>query len=112
MVRLACTIVCTVFLSVTALAQGSQLEKARFLLKVGYPEPALAILETLPETQAVLQGRAQAHVMLASQVPPAGRCDHLRRAIDLASMSSAQGLVEFARQRFREEACQIAQPGS
>jgi hypothetical protein len=88
MVRLGCMIACAVFLSVTALAQRSQLEKARFLLKV---EPALAILETLPETQAVLQSRAQAHVMIASQIPPARRCDHLHRAIDLASQSSAQG---------------------
>jgi thioredoxin-like negative regulator of GroEL len=112
MVRLACMIACAVFLSVSALAQGSQLEKARFLLKVGYAEPALAILETLPETQAVLQGRAQAHIMIASQIPPAGRCDHLRRATDLASQSSAQGLVEFSRRRFREEGCQMTQPGS
>ena len=97
---------------VSAAAQGSQLEKARFLLKVGYPEPALTILETLPETPAVLQGRAQAHLMIASQIPPPASCDHLRRAMDLGSMSSAQGLVEFARKRFRDEGCPIAQPGS
>ena len=111
MFRLACTIVCTVFLSASAFAQGSQLEKARFLLKVGYPEPALTILEGLPETPAVLQGRAQAHIMIASQIPPAGRCDHLRRAMDLASISSAQGLVEFARKRFRDEGCPISASG-
>ena len=111
MVRLACMIVCTVFLSVPALAQVSQLERARFLLMVGYPEPALTILETLPETPTVLQGRAQAHLMIASQIPPAGRCDHLRRAIDFGSKASPQGVVEFARKRFRDEGCQIAQPG-
>jgi hypothetical protein len=93
-------------------AQGTQLERARFLLMVGHPAPALEILETLPETRAVLQARAQAHVMIASQSPPAGRCDHLRRAIGYASMASAQGIVEFTRKRFNDEGCEIAQPGS
>jgi hypothetical protein len=103
---------CIVLASGAAEAQGTPLERARFLLKVGHPEPALVILESLPETPAVLQGRAQAHVMLASQVPPAGRCEHLRRAIGYASMVSAQGIVEFARRRFRDEGCQIAPPAS
>ena len=97
-------------LSCTAIAQSSQLERARFLLRVGYPEPALAILETLPETPAVIEGRARAHIMIASQIEPAGRCDHLRRAIDLGSMSSSRNLVEFARRRFQEEGCATAQP--
>lgn len=109
MVRFGFIIDCLTLLSVSVSAQG---EKARFLLKVGYPEPALAILETLPETQAVLQGRAQAHVMIASRIPPAGRCDHLRRAIHFGSIASAQGVVEFTRKRFRDEGCQIAQPGT
>jgi hypothetical protein len=98
--------------SAVAWGQGSQLERARFLLLVGHAEAALAILEALPESPAVLQGRARAHVMIASQVAPAARCEHLRRAIDYGSMASAGDLVEFARRRFREEHCQIAQPGS
>ena len=72
MIRLGFALVCFALLSIGAHAQGSQLERARFLLKVGQPEPALAILETLPETPTVLQGRAQAHVMIASQIYPAG----------------------------------------
>jgi hypothetical protein len=112
MARLACTIVCTVFLSTPALAQVSQLERARFLLMLGSPEAALTILETLPETPAVLQGRAQAHLMIASQIAPPGRCDHLRRAIDFGSMASPQGVVELARKRFRNEGCQIARRGA
>jgi hypothetical protein len=112
MARAAAALFCALLACNAAHAQGTPLERARFLLKVGYPEPALAILETLPETPAVLQGRAQAHVMLASQVPPAGRCDHLRRAVGYASMASAQGIVEFARRRLRDEGCQIAPPAS
>jgi hypothetical protein len=113
MTRLGLALVGFALLSIaTAHAQGSPLERARFLLRVGYPEAALAILEALPETPAVLQGRAQAHIMIASQEPAAGRCDHLRRAIELGSMASAGGIVEFARRRFRDEGCQIAQPGS
>ena len=111
-VRRALALVCFVLLTVAAHAQGAQLERARFLLLVGYPEAALAILETLPETPAVIQGRAQAHVMIAAQVPPPGRCEHLRRAIEFGSMASAGGIVEFARKRFRDEGCPIAQPGS
>lgn len=110
--RVAIAFVCLVLATSAGLAQGTQLERARFLLMVGHPEPALAILESLPETPAVLRGRAQAHVMLASQVPAEGRCDHLRRAIGYASMASEQGIVEFARRRFRDEGCQIAQPAS
>jgi hypothetical protein len=112
MPRAALVLIWAILLSTAAQAQGTPLERARFLLMVGYPEPALAILESLPETPAVLQGRAQAHVMLASQVPSEGRCDHLRRAIGYASMASAQGIIEFARRRFRDEGCQTAQPGS
>jgi hypothetical protein len=112
MIRLASALVCVALIGLAAHAQGSQLERARFLLRVGYPEPALAILETLPETAAVLQGRAQAHLMIASQAPPGLACDHLRRAIDFGSMASAGGIVEFARKRFRDDGCQIAQPGS
>lgn len=112
MIRLGVVLFALTLASVAAHAQGSQLERARFLLRVGYPEAALAILETLPETPAVLQGRAQAHIMIASQEPVAGRCDHLRRAIELGSMASAGGIVEFARRRFQDEGCQIAQPGS
>jgi hypothetical protein len=97
-------------LSSIASAQSSQLERARFLLRVGYPEPALAILETLPETPAVIEGRARAHIMIASQIEPAGRCDHLRRAVDLGSMSSSQNLVEFARRRLQEEGCAATRP--
>jgi hypothetical protein len=112
MIRLGVALACVVLLSIAVRAQGSELERARFLLKVGDPEAALAILEAMPETAIVLRGRAQAHVMIASQNSPAGRCDHLRRAIDLGSMASAGGIVEFARRRFRDEGCQIAQPGS
>ena len=112
MTRLGASLVGVALMGTVALAQGSQLERARFLLRVGYPEPALAILETLPETPAVLQGRAQAHLMIASQMPSGGACDHLRRAIDLGSLASAGGIVEFARKRFRDDGCQIAQPGS
>ena len=113
MVRWALALVCFALVSIAAAhAQGSQLERARFLLLVGYPESALAILENLPETPAVIQGRAQAHVMIAAQVPQPARCEHLRRAIEFGSMASAGGIVEFARKRFRDEGCQIAQPGS
>ena len=112
MIRLASVLVFIALASIAVHAQGSQLERARFLLRVGYPELALEILETLPETPAVLQGRAQAHLMIASQVAPGLACDHLRRAIELGSMASAGGIVEFARKRFRDDGCQIAQPGS
>jgi hypothetical protein len=99
----------TLIFGSAAAAQGSLLERARFLLMVGYPDTALAILETLPETPAVVQGRARAHVEIASQIEPGKRCDHLRRAIDLGSMSSSQSLHEFARRRFQEEGCPSAQ---
>jgi hypothetical protein len=111
MIRMASALVCTVFLSTPTLAQVSQLERARFHLMLGNPEPALTILETLPETPAVLQGRAQAHLMIASQIAPPGRCEHLRRAIEYGSMARPQGVVELAQKRFRDEGCQIAQPG-
>jgi hypothetical protein len=110
MKRFALAMLGAMILSSPAIAQSSQLERARFLLRVGYPEPALAILEALPETPAVIQGRAQAHIMIASQIEPARRCDHLRRAVHLGSMSSSQNLVEFARRRFQEEGCETAPP--
>jgi hypothetical protein len=112
MTRLGAALVGVALLGTGALAQSSQLERARFLLMVGDPEPALAILETLPETPAVLQERAQAHLMIASQRPPGEACDHLRHAIDLASLASVGGIVEFARKRFSDDGCQISQSGS
>jgi hypothetical protein len=112
MTRLGAALLGVALMATGALAQSSQLERARFLLAVGDPEPALAILEALPETPAVVQGRAQAHLMIASQRPPGWACEHLRRAIDLGSLASAGGIVEFARKRFQDDGCQISQPGS
>jgi hypothetical protein len=111
MVRLAASLVCAALMSMAAHAQGSQLDHACSLLSAGHPEAALDILETLPETPVALRGRAQAHLMIASQVAPGLACDHLRRAMDLGSMASAGGIVEFARRRFSDDGCQIAQPG-
>jgi hypothetical protein len=112
MVRLDASLACIALVSIAAHAQGSQLDRARFLLGAGYAEAALDILEALPETPAVLRGRALAHLMIAPRVAPGLACDHLRRAIDFASLASAGGLVELARRRFHDDGCQIAPPES
>lgn len=95
--------------SVAAEAQGPQLDRARRLLETGNAAAALDILETLPQTTDVLQGRAQAHFMIAAQSQSVGRCNHLRRAIAYASMASTGELVELGRKNWRDEGCQPTQ---
>jgi hypothetical protein len=96
MFRLACTIVSITLVTTAAFAQGAQFDRARGLLRAGYPERALDILGLLPQTPGVLPSSVE-------------RCDHLGRAIDFGSMASAANLVEFARKRFRDEGCQLTQ---
>jgi hypothetical protein len=108
--RLTPAIGFVIFLTSQASAQAPQLDRARELLSTGNAVAALDILETLPQTPAVLIGRAQAHMMIAAQSPPATRCDHLRRAIDFASMSSSGELVESARKSWRDDGCQVQKP--
>src|SRR5262245_24884009 len=105
MVRLATTLLFVGLTVIPADAQGSRFDRAVQLLNAGYAAAALDILETLPETPGALAARAQAHVLLAAESDPAMRCDHLRRAMDFASMSSAGEVLETARKAFTDWGC-------
>jgi hypothetical protein len=91
--------------TITASAQGPELDRAAYLLNAGNAAAALDILDTLPETPGALLVRAQAHLMLAAQISHPTRCDHLRKAMDFASMASAGPLLEAARKSSNDEGC-------
>jgi hypothetical protein len=108
--RLATFFLFVTFMTVGAIAHGSQIDRAAYLIAAGNPAAALDILDTLPQTPGALAARSQAHLLLASQNLPAARCYHLRQALDFASMSSRGDLLEMARKSFTDEGCQTSSP--
>jgi hypothetical protein len=106
MVWLASAALCLAFTTTASLAQDARLDRAQGLLRAGHPEQALHIFGLLPDTPAVLQGQAEAHILIASHPRSVERCGHLRTSIEFGSRAQAVGLVEFARKQLLDEGCQ------
>jgi hypothetical protein len=110
MIRVVTTLLFTAIVTIAASAQGPQLDRAAYLLNAGNPAAAIDILDTLPQTPDALTVRAQAHLLFAAQSGQPARCDHLKKAMDFASMSSAGPVLEAARKGFTDEGCQPRAP--
>ena len=106
MFRFLLTIVFAALLGTAALPEGTQLDRARALIKAGDYEAALEILVRLPpQSRGVVQALAHAHVMVASRASPPERCDHLQKGIEFGIRAHDVHLVELARKRMRDESC-------